>query len=248
MKDSRFHNSFVSAKMGSMVNPDDFVCVDKETWNDIETKIKLMITDLEALNKENKKLKESLSKTDRNKEEIVEGYLKEIRVLKKKIDSFQRVNKQMLNLNRKLEDNVDKDRLAWQQFQRLSETRLIECKEAFEREKEELTVKFQSERMIVTDNRLNSFEKEKKINSGRVLLLEKQNEFLEAELAYYKKKAKDADEDRRMMENKAENYQGQLKGIMESINGLEEKFKGDESKIMSDSVFETLKTSINFNV
>ena len=279
MQKSEFTNSFASFKRGSLVNAEDYVVLDKETWADIEDKIKFMIADLETLNKENKKLESALNKTKADKNEIVSTYNAKIRGMKKDFDQkvkelnedkkeddkweklvkenerlnkenkvLEKQNKQILSLNDKLERNIEKDRRAWLEYQKLSESQLKETLERLEKERDMIKIKFQSERHLITENVKSELQNENKLSNGKLMLFKKQNEFLETELKYYKKKVKDGEEDRRIMEDKIENYQGQLKIIMDCVNGLEEKFAVNESKLINDSNFEQLKHSINFNI
>ena len=133
-------------------------------------------------------------------------------------------------------------------LKKLSESQLKETLERLEKERDMIKIKFQSERHLITENVKSELQNENKLSNGKLMLFKKQNEFLETELKYYKKKVKDGEEDRRIMEDKIENYQGQLKIIMDCVNGLEEKFAVNESKLINDSNFEQLKHSINFNI
>ena len=278
-KDSRLATNFNSVNKTTSENPDDYVYIDKETWNEIEQKIKFMIDDLETLNQANKKLEESLQNARSEKNKLVfdhntriknleAGYearidalskqtidrskLKQLsednRRLREELADVKAQNEDLTKLNDMLEENSEKDRKNWVEYQRMTDSKYKETLNSLLKEKEFLKSKMQSERQIITENTKSAYKAEKKISSSKMLVFETQNEFLETELAYYKKKVNDLESDKKFMESKIENYQNQLKIIMECVANLEQKFGIKESKIITDSQFETLKHSINFHV
>ena len=157
-------------------------------------------------------------------------------------------NDDLLELNNMLEVNSEKDRQTLAEYQRISESKHREALAALEKERETFQGKMQSERAIIKETAQSAYKTEKRISSSKLLVFEKQNEMLGAELAYYKKKVGDLEGDKRFLEDKIENYQKQLQIVVECVSGLEQRFALKESKLITDSQFETLKHSINFTL
>lgn len=278
-KDSKLIANFNSTNKPASENPDNYVYIDKETWNDIELKIKLMIDDLDALNNTNKKLEESLENARSERNKLIFNYETQMKTLKvnyeakldttvknsvhtknmneliaenqklvAEIKDLRNQNDDLLKLNEILENNSERDRKAWYVYQKLTESKFNSTLSSLVKEKEFLKNKMQSEKQIITDNVKTAYKTERKINSSKMMVFETQNEFLETELTYYKKKVNDLENDKKFMESKIENYQKQLKVIIECVTNLEQKFGMKESKLITDSQFETLKHSINFQL
>ena len=278
LKDSKFTNSFTSFKKASVANPDDYICIDKDTWNDVEEKVKYMISDLELLTKENKRLEEALTLNQKENNQTISSLNSKISVLRKELqDKEELINnekadkarltvlekeneslsvktnklemqiKGLIKLNERLERDIEKDRTEWKEYQKLSEIELQETRERLEKEKEEIEIKFRSERQFITQSVKKKVKKDSRLSLGKMLVIEKQNEILESELSYYKNKLNDASKDRELMEKRVESYREQLKIILDCIYNLEEKYRLTESDIIKDNGFEKLKEQIRFN-
>ena len=237
-----------------------------------------MISDLELLTKENKRLEEALTLNQKENNQTISSLNSKISVLRKELqDKEELINnekadkarltvlekeneslsvktnklemqiKGLIKLNERLERDIEKDRTEWKEYQKLSEIELQETRERLEKEKEEIEIKFRSERQFITQSVKKKVKKDSRLSLGKMLVIEKQNEILESELSYYKNKLNDASKDREMMEKRVESYREQLKIILDCIYNLEEKYRLTESDIIKDNGFEKLKEQIRFN-
>lgn len=178
----------------------------------------------------------------------MKGLKDQVSRLARELEELKLQNDDMSRLNNMLEENSEKDRKAWSEYQRLSESKYREALGSLVKERDHLRNKVQSERQVITENVQSAYKAEKKISCSKMLVLEKQSEFLGAELSYHKKKVTDLENDKRFLESKIDSYQKQLQVVMDCVSGLEQRFALKESKLITDSQFETLKHSINFNL